>query len=475
MARKSKDEHIVNKFTTNGEINHNTASNDCSEVQEIGGSPMTSDRPKIIIIGAGFGGLSAARALENGPVDVLLIDRRNYHTFTPLLYQVATCGLEPEEIAYPVRGIFGGQSNVRFLMGEVEQIDADQRSVTVRSGGQTRREGYDSLIVAGGSVSSYFGHDELALHSFSLKDLNDSVTLRNHILSLFERAAWIDDAAKRQALTTLVIVGGGPTGLETAGALRELVTHALRKEYGFGEANRPRVILIEATDSLLRSFPEGLRESALRQVESLGIEVMLNSAVADVAADHVRLSDGRVIPTSTLVWSAGVQAAPLTALLNLPLAAGQRVPIKPTTEVIGRAGIYVVGDMAYLPDPDGRPYPMLIPVAQQQGKLAAKNILRRMAGQAEQSFHYRDRGAMATIGRSRAVAYLYNRIPVSGYLAWVVWLGLHLLTLMGFRNRLAVLLNWVWQYWTYDRSVRVILERNEVADKPQDDPLPRTT
>lgn len=446
----------MNIITIDGEYNHNAASNQCNQMRWIGGSPVTSNRPKIMIIGAGFGGLYAARALENKPVDVLLIDRRNYHTFTPLLYQVATCGLEPEEIAYPVRGIFDGDSNVRFLMGEVDRIEPSEHWVDVHSSGQTRRESYDYLIVAGGSVSNYFGHDEFALHAFSLKELSDSVTLRNHILRLFERAAWTDDETKRAALTTMVVVGGGPTGLETAGALR--------KEYGFSETSKPRVILIEATDSLLRAFPEGLQASALKQIESLGIEVILNNSVDEVASDHIRLSDGRSLPTSTLIWSAGVQAAPLTAMLDVPLAAGKRVPVKPTTEVLGRDGIYVIGDMAYLLDPDGRPYPMLIPVAQQQGILAANNILRRLVGQAEQPFQYHDRGTMATIGRSRAVAFLFNRVQVSGYFAWIVWLGLHLLTLMGFRNRLAVALNWVWNYWTYDRSVRVILERNATPE-----------
>lgn len=436
---------------------------------------MTTQRPRVIIIGAGFGGLYAARTLQNKPVDVLLIDRRNYHLFTPLLYQVATSGLEPEEIAYPVRGIFDAQSNIRFLLGEVTGIDAETKQVTIESSGEMRQESYDALIVAGGSVTNYFGRDEFALHAFGLKDLNEGVELRNHILRSFERAAWTDDAAQREALTTLVVIGGGPTGLETAGALHELVAHALDKEFGFAEGKHPRVILVEAVDSLLRAFPKKLQQSALDQVTSLGIEVVLSDPVDEVAETTVRLKSGRVIPTATLIWSAGVQAAPLGELLRVPLVGGRRVPIKDTTEAVGLDGVYVIGDMAFLKDASGQPYPMLIPVAQQQGILAANNILARLNGQPAQTFRYHDRGIMATIGRSRAVAWLFNRVPLTGYPAWIVWLGLHLLTLMGFRNRLAVTLNWVWQYWTYDRSVRVILERNTTSDLVQDDPFPRIT
>ncbi|MBN1286666.1 MAG: NAD(P)/FAD-dependent oxidoreductase [Anaerolineae bacterium] len=417
-----------------------------------------NNKPRVVIIGAGFGGLYAARTLEKADVDVLLIDRNNFHTFTPLLYQVATSGLEPGEIAYPVRGIFRGKTNVRFMMGEVLAIDHVQKSVTVQTDGDTREEPYNYLIIAAGSVGSYFGMDSIAGHAFDLKSLSDSVALRNHILKNFERAAWSDDPAQVEALTTLVVVGGGPTGLETAGALYELYNHVLRKEYAYRPDMHARVILVEAAGSLLLAYPEGLRHAALRQLESLGVEVVLGCAVAGAVAGHVTLDDGRIIPTYTLVWSAGVKASPLAEALDVPLQRGGRVPVQPTLQVAERAGVYVAGDMAYLEDPDGKPYPMLIPVAKQQGILAARNIVRDLKAEASKLFKYNDRGIMATIGRNRAVAWIYNRVPLTGFIAWVAWLGLHLITLMGFRNRLNVFVNWVWNYLTYDRSVRLILE-----------------
>lgn len=417
-------------------------------------------RPRVVIIGAGFGGLYAARALKNKEVDVLLIDRQNYHLFTPLLYQVATCGLEPEEIAYPVRGIFRGATNTDFLMGEVARIDVPLQSVEVRTNGHTRTIPYDYLIVAAGSVTNYFGQQSVEQHGFGLKDLSEAVTLRNHILTRFERAAWSDDPVERERLTTMVVIGGGPTGLETAGAMRELFYRVLRKEYPFLRTMEARVVLVEALDRLLTPFPEALQVSALEQAHSLGIEVILNNPLSGVTENEVRLQDGTTIPTQTLVWAAGVKASPLTAMLGVELKRG-RVPIKPTTEVIGLNRVYVIGDMAYLEDENGQPYPMLIPVAQQQGTLAAKNILRRERVEAEKTFRYFDRGIMATIGRSRAVAYIFNKLPISGYPAWISWLVLHLLVLMGFRNRINVLVNWIWEYWTYDRSVRIILRRDD--------------
>lgn len=422
-------------------------------------------RPRIVVIGAGFGGLNAVKRLARADVEVLLIDRENFHLFTPLLYQVATSGLEPGEIAYPVRGILRDMRHVRFLRGEVTGIAPARKTVTVRTGYGVRDERYDVLIVAAGSRTEYFGQAHIARYAFELKTLADSVLLRNHLLTCFETAAWTEDPVERAALTTMVVVGGGPTGLETAGALRELYRYVLSKEFAHQIAGlNGRVILVEMRDHLLSPYPPRLREAARRQLEEMGVEVILGQSVTDAAEDHVRLSDGRIIPTRTLVWAAGVSASPLAALLGVPLRAGGRVPVRPTLQVIGHDDIYVVGDMAYLEDERGEPYPMLIPVAKQQGMLAAQNILRQLAGQPQRPFTYtglRDRGIMATIGRSRAVAWIFYKVQVSGFIAWLAWLVLHLITLLGFRNRLNVFVNWVWNYFTYDRSVRIILELPE--------------
>lgn len=427
-----------------------------------------ANRPRVIIIGAGFAGIDAAHTLANKAVDVLLIDRQNYHTFTPLLYQVATCGLDPSGIAYPVRQIFYDKANIRFLMGEVTAVDASARHISVRTNGTSQRLSYDFLIVAAGSVSNYFGNDSFASSTFGLKTLSDAILLRNHILRLFERAAWTEDEAERAALTTMVVVGGGPTGLETAGALYELYNDVLRREYRQAKPIRAKVILIEASDRLLTPFPEPLQKSALRQMESLGVEVMLGAPVADAGTDHVSLKDGRIIPTHTIVWSAGVKASPMAEMLGVPLQRMGRVPVRPTMEAVGLDRVYVVGDMAYLEDDKGQPYPMVIQPAKQQSRLAAANILRRISGEPESRFVYRDLGIMATIGRSRAVAWIYNRIPLQGFIAWTAWLFLHLIWLLGFRNRLNVLVNWIWNYFVFPLpgayGVRTILAVPEHHD-----------
>lgn len=410
--------------------------------------------PKVVIIGAGFGGLYAAQKLNKQPVDVLLIDRNNFHTFTPLLYQVATCGLEAEEIAYPVRGIFGKKSNIRFLLGEVIEIDRAAKCVYIQTDDFTRCEPYDYLIVAGGSVTNFFNMTDRAAQFFELKNLSDALAIRNHILRMYERAAWSDDDAYRRALTSIVVIGGGPTGLETAGAMHELYSHVLDKEYRGLSA---QVILVEAMDRVLIPYPESLQESALKQLHDLGVQVILSNPITDITEDHIVLKDGTRIETYTVIWAAGVKANPLAEMLGVELQRGGRVPVKPTMQLFADDNVYVVGDMAYLEDPDGKPYPMLIPAAKQQGMLAAENILMRENNQQQQTFAYIDRGIMATIGRSRAVAWLFYRVKLTGYLAWLSWLGLHLVTLMGFRNRLNVLINWIWNYLTYDRSVRSIV------------------
>ncbi|MCA9979105.1 MAG: NAD(P)/FAD-dependent oxidoreductase, partial [Anaerolineales bacterium] len=376
----------------------------------------------------------------------------------------ATCALDPSEIAYPVRTIFRKNRNVRFLLGEVTAVHPQQQTITVQNGSMVRQEPYDYLILATGSEPTYFGKDEFRQFSLDLRTLDDAVELRNHILRLFERAAWTDDKKLCEALTTIVVVGGGPTGLETAGAIYELYNHVLSLEYTQNNI-KARVVLVEMQPHLLAPYPVDLRQSARQQLESLGVEVKLGQPVVKMADNHITLQDGTEIPTFTLVWAAGVKgSASLIEKMGIEVERNGRVPITPTLTLKNHPNIYAIGDMAHLNAPDERPYPMLIPVAQQQGIRAAQNILADIAGQPVQSFSYHDRGIMATIGRRRAVVWLYNRLPLKGYLAWIAWLALHLLTLLGFRNRLNIFINWVWNYLTYDRSVRLILEK---ADPPK--------
>ena len=419
-------------------------------------------RKRVVIIGAGFAGLDAAHVLSKADVDILLIDKHNYHTFTPLLYQVATCGLDPSAIAYPVRTIFR-KEGVAFLMGTVTAIDIQEKSVTVTVNEASRIEKYDALLVAAGSVTNYF-LEGISEYAFGLKDLEDAIALRQHILKLFEKAAWETDVVVREAYTTFVVVGGGATGIETAGALYELYNDVLSREYGHKENSlRAKVVLLEATDKLLAPYPERLRKQTVKQLESLGVEVRLNSAIVSAEEDKITLKSGEVIPTYTLVWAAGVKASPLANMLNVSLERMARVPVKPTLEVIGLENVYAAGDLAHLLDDKGQPYPMVIQVAKQQGRMAASNMIRAFAGEQGQAFKYSDLGIMATIGRRRAVAWIFNKIQLSGLIAWFAWLFLHLVTLMGFRTRASVFVNWVWNYLTYDRSVRIIL--NNQRDK----------
>lgn len=419
---------------------------------------MTTSRPRGVIIGAGFGGMRAARALERKPVDVVLIDRNNYHTFTPLLYQVATSALDPSEIAYPVRTIFQHVNNVDSLMGQVTAVDVAHQQVTVETSEGLRRESYDYLIIAAGSTTNFFNLDPTNPLVFELKTLQDAIELRNHVLNLFEQAAWTNDIALRRALTTIVVAGGGPTGLETAGALHELFNDVLHKEFHELKDLDAQVFLVEANANLLAQYPERLQRAALWQLESLGVHAIFNNPVVAVTKDCIRLKNGREILAHTLVWTAGVQASCLAKQLKQPLYRNGRIAVKPTMEVEGVANVYAVGDMAYLEDRKGVPYPMLAAVAQQQGTCAARNILRRESGKMQKAFAYFDRGVMATIGPSRAVAWIFNRIQLTGLLAWFAWLGLHIILLMGFRNRLVVLVNWFWDYVTYSPAARIITE-----------------
>lgn len=422
--------------------------------------------PRVVIIGAGFSGLYAARELSKHPVSVLLIDRNNYHTFTPLLYQVATCGLDPSKIAYPIRSIFRKTRNVDILLGEVNAIDTAARTVTVRTEDEQLVEPYDYLIMAVGTTTNYFNLDDLERYSFPLKTLEEAVTLRNHILYLFEKALRIRTPQDREALTTIVVVGGGATGLETAGAVYELYNNVLKQDFNGVSELRTRVILVEATDRVLAPYPEKLQQSALRQLKSVGVEVILNAAVKGLDAESVTLSDGQRIPTHTVVWAAGVKGSPLVQMLGVELERGARIPVTPQLEVIGLDRVYAAGDITHLQDPStDQPYAQVIQVANQQGELAAKNIIAQINGQPQEAFKLHDRGMMATIGRNRAVAYVYNKIQFTGFIAWLMWVFLHIVWLMGFVNRIGVFISWVWNYITYDRSVRIILNRGTPGAK----------
>lgn len=406
---------------------------------------------KVVIIGAGFGGLRAAQKLAGKSVQVTLVDKRNYHLFQPLLYQVATAGISPHEIAYPVRAIFQRQKNFTFLMSRVDGVDFTKRSIHTEQGGVLE---YDYLIIAAGASVNFFGNTSLEQNALSLKDVSDAVQVRNHILRIFELAAQETDPAKRQALLTFVIVGGGPTGVETAGALSELIRLVLRRDYPHLDMSSLRVLLLEAADRMLAAFPNQLQESAIRQLAAKHVEVRLGAKVKNYDGQAITLADGSCIPTRTMLWSAGVQAASLIGKLGLAQVAGGRMEVLPSLQLLEHPQVYVIGDAAFLKEND-KPLPMVATVATQQGNHAAANILAELAGRPLKPFKYRDLGSMATIGRNAAVAYSFG-FKFRGFLAWVVWLVVHLTGLIGFRNRLIVLINWAWDYFFYDRAVRLI-------------------
>jgi len=409
-----------------------------------------SDGPRVVIIGAGFGGLWAARALAHRPFDVTLVDRNNYHTFLPLLYQVAAAELEPEQIIYPVRSILRRLPNVGFLMAEASRIDFEKRAVETNAGPIS----YDYLILAAGSTTNFFGVPG-AEHAYPLKSLDEAVRLRNHILCCFERAASLSDPQQRRALLSFAIVGGGPTGVEFAGALAELLRGPLRKDYSKLGLSVSKVILLEAAGSLLGGLPRRLAAYALDRLRRMSVDVRLNATVSRIEPYAVHLKDGTVVPAETVVWTAGVRGECSAAAWGLPVDRNGRMPIGPTLQLAGHPEVYAVGDLARF-DQDGRPLPMIAPVAMQQATTAARNIRRQSSGQPLLPFRFRDPGMMATIGRNAAVAH-FAGLAITGFPAWLAWLGVHLVKLIGFRNRLMVLTNWAWDYFLYERAVRLIL------------------
>lgn len=418
-----------------------------------------------MVVGAGFGGLRAARALRHAPVDVLLLDRKNYHAFWPLLYEVASAGLEPDDIAQPVRAILRGAPNIRFRMAEVLAIDTAARLLHTDSGDVP----YDYLIVAAGSVTNYFGLRSVEECSLALKDLRQATQVRNRVLRAFERANMAPDAAERERLMSVVIAGGGPTGVELAGALAELKRHVLPRDYPELDLSRARVILVEATDALLPSLPKRLQQKALEQLRSLGVEVRLGEPVSAISDDGVVLQDGETIAAENVVWVAGVRAAPLAGTLDADSGPGGRVRVLPTMQLPYDERVFAIGDLAFLQDQHGAAYPMVAPVAMQQADVAATNIVRLVGGESLRAFRYRDRGTMATIGRRKAVAHVFG-LQFSGLIAWVLWLIVHLIQLVGFRNRALVLVNWIWNYFRYDRANRLVTDTSDAHARSADIP-----
>ncbi|MFL6206720.1 MAG: NAD(P)/FAD-dependent oxidoreductase [Acidimicrobiales bacterium] len=408
--------------------------------------------PKVVVIGAGFGGLEVARGLKGAPVEVTLVDQHNFHTFQPLLYQVATAGLSPTDVAHVVRGLFHRQGNLRFRQGRATGVDWTARVLHVE--GQSDLP-FDHLVLAAGASVAWFGTPGAAEHAFPLYTLEDATRLRDHVVSRFEAADRDPSLIDRGGLT-FVVVGGGPTGVETAGALAELFAMVFGRDYPGIDVTQARVVLVEMQDHLLHPFVGSSRRHALETLRARGVEVRLGVQVESVGCDAVTLVGGEVLPCHTLVWAAGVQANRLASALDLPTGRGGRVVVERDLRVPGRPGAWAIGDVAAATDRGGEVLPQLAPVAMQSGRHVARQIRRLLEGRPTKPFRYLDKGIMATIGRRAAVAELPGRIRLRGGLAWVAWLGLHIVTLVGPRNRASVLLNWAWNYLTWDRGPRLI-------------------
>jgi NADH dehydrogenase len=407
--------------------------------------------PRIVIVGGGFAGLDAARALRHARASVTIVDRRNHHVFQPLLYQVATAGLSPGDIASPIRWILRRQANVRVLLAEVIAIDAAGKAL-VLDGGQ--RLSFDYLILALGAAHSYFGHDAWSEFAPGLKTLDDALKLRRKMLMAFEEAERESDSARQRQLLTFALIGGGPTGVELAGAMAEIARHALRREFDAIDPESARIVLLEGGETILPTFPPSLRDSARRALRKLGVEVWERAMVTGVDAETISIGPDRLL-AHTIIWAAGVAGSPIGQSLDAPLDRVGRVLVQPDLSVPGHAAIFIAGDLANFSHQTGKPLPGVAQVAKQQGKHAARNVLRLLEGQSTTEFRYRDPGNLATIGRAQAIAD-FGWLRVSGLLGWLLWLFVHILFLIGFRNRLSVLLQWAVSYFTYQRSVRLI-------------------
>lgn len=421
--------------------------------------------PRVVIVGGGFGGLSAAKALARKPFDVTLIDRNNHHLFQPLLYQVATAGLSPADIAWPIRSVLRGQKNLSVMLANVTGVDRKRKEVVTDG----KRVPYDYLVIATGARHAYFGHDDWADVAPGLKSIDDATALRRRILLAFERAEIESDAAERARLLTFVVIGGGATGVEMAGAIAELAKRALASDFRAIDPRCARIILVEAASRVLMPFDEKLSNAARRALEQLGVEVRLGAAVTDCSSDGVRLG-GDFIPTRTVIWGAGVMASPAGQWLGAETDRAGRVKVRADLSVPGHPDVFVIGDTAMATDANGAMLPGVAPVAKQQGQYVARALIARREGRTVPAFRYRDYGTLATIGRSHAVAQ-FGAFKASGFLAWVLWSVIHIYFLIGLRNRFIVALNWAWSYLTFERGSRLITGLDtEAPDKRQTTP-----
>ena len=403
-------------------------------------------RPRVVILGCGFGGLWAAQGLRKADLDVTVLDRTNHHLFTPLLYQVATAGLSAPSISAPIRHILSEQKNATVLLGEAAGVDVAARCVRLEDGDQIP---YDRLIVATGSVNTYFGHDAWAPYAPALKTLDDAMNIRRRVLLAFEHAERETDAARRAQWLTFVVIGAGATGVELAGTLAEISRRTLHGEFRRFDPRNTRVVLVEGTDRVLPPYPAGLSEKARLQLERLGVTVWLGKRVTGIDAEGVTLGNERLVSRNVL-WAAGVTSSPLGRSLGVPLDRAGRVPVQADLSVPGHPEIFVVGDLAAVEGVPG-----IAPAAKQMGRLAAKNVVLSLQNRPTQPFAYKDYGQLATIGRNAAVA-MFGRVHISGYPAWLLWLLAHVYFLINFRNRLTVLIDWAWAYWTFERAARIV-------------------
>lgn len=411
-------------------------------------------KPRVVIVGAGFAGLKAARVLAHHPnVEITLIDRRNHHLFQPLLYQVATAGLSPAEIATPIRSVFSGLANVRVILANVDRVVLNEKRVAT----DDQNYNYDYLVLACGAKHSYFNHPEWEDLAPGLKTLEQATEIRRRLLLAFEMAEKEPNPDRQKELLTFVIVGGGPTGVEMAGAIAEIGRYTLEKDFRSIQPERARIVLVEAGPRVLAGFDEALSARALKDLEKLGVEVRTSTRVTDINSDGVKL-DSESVRARTVIWAAGVQPSSLGRSLGTELDSLGRVRVESDLSLKDHPEVFVLGDQAHFPTADGRGLPGLAPVAMQQGRHAAENILRSIAGQDRQAFHYRDKGTMATIGRSKAVAQV-GSWKIAGLFAWWMWLFIHIFYLIGFKNRIFVFLEWFWSYATFKRGARLIVDK----------------